>query len=203
MRSFLLPFAVTAVLCLTASGCRDREVASYRVPKEKEVPAPLASPNPAPASAPAMMANTAVPTADGASLTWTAPAHWQAKPATAMRKGSFAVPVDGAPAADLSITAFPGDVGGEPANINRWRGQIQLAPANEPELAAAITRFESGGLKFAVVDFESGQQRLLGAIIPFQGSTWFVKLMGPSAELAKEKPAFLAFLKTMKAPAAR
>jgi hypothetical protein len=119
-----------------------------------------------------------------------------------MRKGSFAVPIDGGPAADLSITAFPGDVGGEPANINRWRGQIQLAPANESELAAAITRFESGGLKFAVVDFESGQQRLLGAIIPFQGSTWFVKLMGPSAELAKEKPAFLAFLKTMKAPAA-
>ena len=197
MRSTLLPFILTTALSLTVGGCRDREVSSYRVPKEKEAPAPVASATPA--AAPATMANTAVPTADGASLSWTAPAHWQAKPATAMRKGSYAVPIDGGPAADLSITAFPGDVGGESANINRWRGQIQLAPASDSDLAA-ITRFESGGLKIAVVDFESGQQRLLGAIIPFQGSTWFVKLMGPSAELAKEKPAFLAFLKTVKAP---
>ena len=209
MRSPLLPLALAAALCFASTGCRDREVTSYRIPKEKETPPPMAAaaadaaPAPsAPPSGPATMANTAVPTAEGAALTWTAPAHWQAKAASAMRKGSYAVPTAGGAPADLSITAFPGDVGGEAANLNRWRGQLQLAPASETELAAAITRFESGGLKFAVVDFDNGQQRLLGAIVPFRGSTWFFKLMGPAAPLAQEKPAFIAFLKTVQAPAA-
>ena len=199
MRFTILPLAVTAALCLTASGCRDPEVTTYRVAKETPPAASGAAKGPA-AAGPATMANTPVPTADGESLTWTAPAHWQAKPATAMRKGSYAVPTDGGPPADLSITAFPGDVGGEPANINRWRGQIQLSPASDADLATAITRFENSGLKFAVVDFENGQQRVLGAIIPFRGSTWFVKLTGPATELTKEKPAFLTFLKTVKPP---
>jgi hypothetical protein len=144
------------------------------------------------------MANTAVPTADGAGLTWTAPTHWQPKAASAMRKGSYTVPA-GAAAGDLAITAFPGDVGGEVANLNRWRGQLQLPPASEADLA--LTRFEQDGLKIAVVDFDNGQQRLLGAIVPFRGTTWFFKLTGPAAAMAEEKPAFLAFLKTIKAPA--
>lgn len=206
MRPTILPFAFAAALCLVASGCREREVTTYRVAKDA-TPAPATAPAAAPATpaaapgAPATMANTAVATADGASLTWTAPAHWQAKPASAMRKGSYAVPADGTPA-DLSITAFPGDVGGEVANLNRWRGQLSLPPAGEVELASAITRFEQDGLKIALVDFDNGQQRLLGAIVPFRGSTWFFKLMGPAAPLAKEKAAFIAFLKTVKAPAA-
>lgn len=202
MRSTSLPLAVVTAFSLFASGCSEREVATYRVAKEKTA-TPTAAGSPpaagAAASDQATMANTAVPTAQGADLTWTAPAHWQAKPASAMRKGSFAVPA-GDTTADLSITAFPGDVGGEVANLNRWRGQLSLPAASEAEIAAGITRFEQGGLKIAVVDYDNGQQRLLGAIVPFRGSTWFVKLTGPAAPIAKEKPAFLDFLKTLKAP---
>lgn len=198
MRSLTLPLAVVTALGLLVAGCSEREVATYRVAKEKTSAPPAATS--APSSDQATMANTAVPTAQGADLTWTAPAHWQAKPASAMRKGSYAVPA-GDTMADLSITAFPGDVGGEVANLNRWRGQLSLPAASEAEIAAAITRFEQGGLNIAVVDYDNGQQRLLGAIVPVRGSTWFVKLMGPAAPLAQEKPAFLAFLKTLKAPA--
>ena len=50
----------------------------------------------------------------------------------------------------------------------------------------------------------SGAQHILGAMIPYGGATWFVKLSGPDALVAKEKPAFLAFLDTIKAaPAAQ
>lgn len=203
MRSPSLPRAVFTALGLLVAGCSEREVATYRVAKEKTAAPPAAGSAPAagaPASDQANMANTAVPTAQGADLTWTAPVHWQAKPASAMRKGSYAVPA-GDTTADLSITAFPGDVGGEVANLNRWRGQLSLPAASEAEIAAGITRFEQGELKIAVVDYDNGQQRLLGAIVPVRGSTWFVKLMGPAAPLAQEKPAFLAFLKTLQAPA--
>ena len=203
MSSPLPALALAASLCLTAAGCRDREITTYRAPKEKAPSPPVAAGAAAgtdATGAPGAMANTAVPTADGASLTWTAPAHWQPKAASAMRKGSYTIPAEGS-TGDLAITAFPGDVGGEVANLNRWRGQLQLPPAGEAELALAITRFEQDGLTFSVVDFDNGQQRLLGAIVPFRGSTWFFKLVGPAAPLAKEKPAFVAFLKTVKAPA--
>jgi hypothetical protein len=114
------------------------------------------------------------------------------------------VPGEGGADAELSITAFSSDVGGETANLNRWRGQIKLAAMPESDLAQAVTRFELNGLRFAVVDFSSAPaanaQRILGAIVTADGSTWFFKLMGPDALVAKEKPAFAAFLKTVKAP---
>jgi hypothetical protein len=196
-------------LCLLLlSACRDREIASYRVPKEKdpEMPMPGAAAKAA-AAAPMSgdaMANTAVTTAQGNDLTWTAPAAWKAKPASAMRKGSYAVTGENGAEADLSITAFPGDVGGDLANLNRWRGQIQLPPLAASDLATATTHADINGLHVTVVDFANpsaaNAQRILGAIVPVQGATWFFKLTGPDALVAKEKPAFEEFLKTIKAP---
>ena len=190
-------------LSLIAAGCRKEEVTSYRIPKEA-APAPMA-----PAAAPAMgganpsMANTAVATASGAGLAWTAPAHWTSKPAGAMRKGSYTVKGAGGEA-DLSITAFPGDVGGDLANLNRWRGQLQLPPVAQSEFEATTQHLDRNGLHLTVVDIAgtgAGAQRILGAMVPHDGSTWFFKLMGPDATVAGEKAAFQAFLDTVK-PAA-
>src|SRR5208283_3168699 len=62
----------------------------------------------------------------GASLLWQAPAEWKTLPGNAMRRGSY-----GVGGAEVAITAFPGDVGGVLANVNRWRGQAGLAPVDE------------------------------------------------------------------------
>jgi hypothetical protein len=203
-----------AVLLLASlsllAACREAKIASYRVPKEKPDALPPGVAAGASTNAPTIpgagrdMAGTAVLTAAGAGLTWTAPAHWKAKPASAMRKASFDIPgADGT--GDLSITAFPGDVGGELANINRWRGQIGLPPLGDNALATSTTRLEQNGLSFTIVDFASTSgdkpAGILGAIVPFNGSTWFVKLTGPDSVVAAEKPAFLAFLQTVKAAA--
>jgi hypothetical protein len=205
MRPRLALLTLAAFALLTA--CRDAKVENYRVPKEKPDPLPpiLTGEVPVPPSAPtagADMASTAVPTATGEGLTWTAPAEWHAKPLSTMRKGSYAVTgADGAEA-DLSITAFPGDVGGELANVNRWRGQLQLGPLGEAELAGATTSVNHNGLTFVVVDIAnpsaSSPQRILGAFAAYDGATWYFKLMGPDALVARAKPAFLAFLQTVK-----
>jgi hypothetical protein len=114
-----------------------------------------------------------------------------------MRKGSYSVSgPEGA--ADLSITAFPGDVGGDLANVNRWRGQLQLPPV--PDLTGALQPLEANGFRILVFDGANGGTRMLGAIVPRAGETWFFKLTGPDALVAREKPAFLDFLKTVKAP---
>ncbi len=210
----LLLFAV-----LLVSGCRDKQVTAYRAPKD---PAPAAMP-PAMAStnagalpeghppidggtssqaqpAPGGMAGTAVPTASGSGLTWTAPATWTVKPNGSMRRGSFAIKGDGAEA-DLSITAFPGATGGLEANLNRWRGQVGLPPQSPAEVTAAVEKFSANGLDFMLVDYAGGGNRLIGAIVPFGGNSWFFKLMGPDALVAGQKDAFREFLHTVKEPA--
>lgn len=200
-----LPPSWLALLLSLFSGCQKPEITTYRIPKEQPPAAKAASAAPPanPAPARAEMANTAVATASGTPLAWTAPAAWTAKPAGAMRKGSYAV--KGAEGeADFAITAFPGDVGGDLANLNRWRGQLSLPALTQSEFAAATEHVDHNGLHMTVVDLVgTGEkpQRILGAMIPHGGATWFFKLTGPAALVAREKPAFTAFLATIK-PAA-
>ena len=205
------PLLFIALAAFLLIGCKDREIATYRAPKD---PAPAAMPG-LPAADPVAsgpmanprspgdqsMANTAVPTASGESLTWTAPANWIAKATGPMRKGSFTVKGDGAEA-DLSITAFPGSTGGLLANLNRWRSQLGLTPIAENELDANAVHLDTGELHLTVVDFigtAGGKStRILGAVVPHGSDTWFFKLMGPDTLVTQEKPAFLEFLHTIK-----
>jgi hypothetical protein len=220
--TFSLPALALASLVL--SGCGDPQITTYKVPKEPvavaapadanhqhvhtgtpSAPAESGAPAPAAATAPAggtTMANTPVATAAGAGLTWTAPAHWQSKGASGMRKGTITIPGEGGASAELAITAFPGDVGGDVANVNRWRGQIQLAQQSPDEVLSSIQRLEANGLKIGVIEMANAvgatPTRVLGAMVPFEGSTWFFKVTGPDALVAKEKDAFLAYLRTIK-----
>lgn len=199
------------IIALVSAGCRDREITSYKAPKEAPPPAQPAAattsgnlpPDHPPiggsAAAPAGtdMASTAVPTASGSALTWTAPAGWTPKALGSMRKGSFSIKGDGVEA-DLSITAFPGATGGLEANLNRWRGQLGLAPASAEEVTKAVEKFEANGLQFIVVDYVGNGSRLLGAVVPYGGNSWFFKLTGPDALVAGQKAAYLEFLRTVK-----
>lgn len=143
------------------------------------------------------MASIPVPTATGQPLVWTAPAGWTPKVASAMRRGSYTVSgPEGA--GDVSITAFPGDVGGNLANINRWRGQLQLPPV--ADLAGVVQPLEANGLHLLVFEGANNGTRMLAAIVARPNETWFFKLTGPDALVAREKPAFLDFLKTVRTP---
>jgi hypothetical protein len=137
---------------------------------------------------------------DGPSLRWQAPPDWEAGPATAMRKASYVVSRAGL-TADLSITAFPGDVGGLAANVNRWRSQIDLPPVDDASLGTITDAFDSNGLQFVLVDFAgdtpAGRQRILAGLASWQGATWFFKMMGPDSLVEGEKTAFIAFLRTV------
>lgn len=192
------------VLPLLLASCREAQVATYRIPKENDTPPPAAT-----AATPTTMgADTGglvVASTEAGGLTWTAPAAWKAKPGSAMRKGSYTLGAEGGPTADLAITAFPGDVGGDLANVNRWLGQLGRPPIAAAELAAVLTPLSGAGVAMQVVDLAGGTaeapQRMLGAIVPHQGATWFFKLTGPDAVVAPEKAVFLDFLKTVKVSA--
>jgi hypothetical protein len=204
---------------LAVAGCKDREVVAYRAPKD---PAPAAVPA-APAAGMSgqlpeghppigdnsgmpgagmgggAMANTAVPTAEGDGLRWTAPAGWEAKPLSPMRRGSYRVK-GAAGDADLSITAFPGATGGLEANLNRWRGQVGLPTLSPTEVVADAQTFTANDLQFTVVDYKGSASHMLGAIVSYGGNSWFFKLSGPDATITETKAAYLEFLHTVKAP---
>ncbi len=162
-----------------------------------------ASPAPVPSMAGATLPSTAV--SSGNALLWSAPSGWTEKPLGPVRKGSFALRAAGVEGeADLSITAFPGDVGGLLANLNRWRGELQLAPLTQADLPTASTTAPAAdpALRFIVVDFSGtpggSATRTLGAILPIGSDTYFFKLKGPEAVVAAQKDNFLGFLATVK-----
>lgn len=197
-RLLLIP---ALVLLVATSGCRDAKIATYRVPKETPPPAatnapsadphaglgipPVKAVSPAPAPAPAStpaptdMASTPVPTANNGEA-----AGQQA---------------------ELAVTAFPGDVGGNLANVNRWRQQLQLAPIDANDLNSVLTHIHVGDLHIDLAELlgpapaDEGKPRLrvLGAIVPHNGATWFFKLTGPDALVAREKNAFIAFIQSI------
>ena len=210
---------LTLVVLLLSAGCKDREISAYRAPKDPPPPLqptssgmantndlPKGHPpigpvggNPAPMGQ--MPDGSAPPVAQGNDLAWTAPAHWQPKAASAMRKGSYTVAGDAGAAADLSITAFPGETGGLAANLNRWRGQVGLQPLDAAQVTTAAETIEANGLKITLVHYAGAgtdAAGLLGAVVPFNGQSWFFKLMGPDSLVAREEPAFRSFLTTVK-----
>src|SRR5205823_2996632 len=112
---------------------------------------------------------------------------------TGMRAATFTPPQD-AGKSEVTVVALPGDVGGELANVNRWRGQIALPPLSEAQLASARTTVRSRAGGAALYDFTGGGQvktRIAAAWIKVSGTTWFFKLMGDEKAVETAKPAFL------------
>ena len=137
-------------------------------------------------------------------LRWTTPPGWREIAGSGMRVASFAPP-EAEGKAEVTVVALPGDVGGELANVNRWRGQLALPPVAEADLppARATVRTALGAL--SVYDFSGpGEKktRLVAGMIRVSGTTWFFKLMGDEKAVAAAKPAFLRLLEGLKSDAA-
>jgi hypothetical protein len=144
--------------------------------------------------------------ASGDRPVWEVPAGWQEQPPTAMRLASFLVTGANGEKADISVTRLMSAGGGLLPNVNRWRGQVGLPPVDEAGLEKLITTQELAGMKIMVVDLagrsvESGQQaRLVAAIVPRSGATWFYKMFGDDQFVAQQKSAFTKFVESARYP---
>ncbi len=125
---------------------------------------------------------------------WEVPQHWKEVEATEMLLAKFIVPGTGDEKAEVTVAVLPGNVGGTHANINRWRKQIGLAELDEQGTASIARPLDGGPTNAILVDMSGAQTRLIGAIVPDGGRTWFYKLTGPSSVAETEKVAFIAFI---------
>jgi hypothetical protein len=143
--------------------------------------------------------------AHGASgLTWQAPEGWRQAPERSMRIVTFHVGPDDT--TECYVTSLSGDAGGARANIDRWCGQMGAKPLTSDQFGA-LELVRVLGVDAPVVEVQGGYQgmngeqvadaELIGTVVPLDGRTLFVKLVGPRAVVAEERDAFLAFCKSL------
>lgn len=118
---------------------------------------------------------------------WRVPAGWQRDPEPrSMRLATYVAPDPSGPV-EVAITRFGGRVGGELPNVNRWRGQMGLAPIEASELEEALQRFEAPGFDGYETKIESPTGVMLAGAV-YQADfdqTWFVRATAPDIETAE------------------
>lgn len=160
---------------------------------------------PAPPTSPAMTGPVAPPPATSTPQ-WSPPANWRPAPGSAMRVATFEVAGEGGATGDLSVVALSGGGGGALANVNRWRGQMGQGPVDEAGLAASAKPLTVEGspepARLVEIEGTGGHagSAILAAIVSRAEITWFYKLTGPSALVAREKANFTKFVASVKYP---
>jgi hypothetical protein len=173
------------------AGChRDEQIQSYSAPKE-----PPAAARTAPAAA---MTDAGAPPVivNNAPVHWTTPAAWREVAPTSVRIGNFVVLGTGDKKAEVSVTSFPGEVGGALANVNRWRQENGLGEIAEAGLVSQPVSVDSVDGK--LYDISGATARTVVAVIPRAGASWFFKMRGDPETVAGAQPAFLEFLKSVR-----
>lgn len=139
---------------------------------------------------------------------WNAPAGWtpdtqQDPNAMVKRILAFNIAGEAGEAAQVAITKLPADrTGSTMDNVNRWRGQVGLPPAQTPD-GENVEKIAANGSTWPMFDFvgpatgAAPAKRMLVALGVKRNEIWFVKLTGTQPLVEKQKPAFVEFLKSL------
>jgi hypothetical protein len=139
------------------------------------------------------------------SLQYTAPKGWQEvdpRAGTVPLEAAFQV-TEGGDSAKVSVLRLLGDGGGLLRNVNRWRSlDLKLGPVDEGELGKVAQTLEVAGSRASYFDLGGPdaptRQQVLGVMLTRAGSTWFFTMKGPAALVSRQKPAFEAFVKSVR-----
>ena len=113
------------------------------------------------------------------------------------RQAVFEVKKDGQ-SVEITATRMPGNPSLLLMNVNRWRGQIQLAPITEAELDADSEKIDIDGTAGAYVQLIGDKDAILGVVAFREGMAWFIKLQGDHDLAIQERTRFDEFLKSIR-----
>ena len=132
---------------------------------------------------------------DTAQVRGTPPPEWKPGPVTGMRKACFRMQTDGQ---SLEVTVIPAG-GNLLANVNRWRGQLDLAPINEEQFGKSVVDVKAGNITGKYVTLLGSSETILVAVFPATGGgSWFVKLRGNQDLAKKQAAAFKTFVASLR-----
>jgi len=128
--------------------------------------------------------------------TWETPAGWEKIPTSGIRIAAFRVR-KGENKAEVTLISLPPS--SILANVNRWRGQINLAPWTQAELDENRQEIAVENLKADYVElFEAeGKKKprcILGGILVSGGKAWFFKLAGDRETGLEQRDNFKKFI---------
>jgi len=172
-------FTIVVISLTIVTGCKKPSIQTYTVPKNTAVPQ--------------VMPTQTKP----AHIHWTVPNHWEVRPASSMRIGSFLTHGQNKQPIDISIVSLAGTAGGLTANINRWAGQLGLSPLSKTELATVTTTQKINSHTVTIVELTNNTTRLLTAIIPHKDTQYFIKVTGDNTAVKQEKRHFLNFVESI------
>lgn len=178
------PFSAL-LFCLAICSCKDEEILTYRVAVEPEAEAPTKQ-----------EAGAHDHSAHSDSVTWRALPGWKQEEAGKFLTAAYAVPELGR----LTVSKLGGDGGGLAANVNRWRGQVSMAPLPEEQVKGhpmPVTGSTREILLFNLNpdDAPAEAEGIFAAVLPLGSETWYFKLTGPSAKLRENGgTVFMEFL---------
>jgi hypothetical protein len=193
----ILSCIVAGSLASTFTGCGRDDVRTYQVPKETT---PQLAAEDLPSGHPDI--SGASRASAGPAVAAKVPADWQEAPPGEMRVASYHVKGKDGKMADVSVIPLPGMAGRDIDNVNRWRGQVGLAPVTEAELGKVAESVQVGGQEgklYEIAGQNSGsgeKNRILAAIVRRSDAAWFFKMVGDDALVAEQKPAFVEYLKS-------
>ena len=131
-------------------------------------------------------------------IKWSTPDGWAEVPPSSMRYASFSASAGDNGKVDISIVTFPGDGGSDADNVNRWRGQIGLAPVDADAVTSQVSSLKTGDTTFSTTDIAGNKTRTIAAWTRRDGRVWFFKATGPTAAIEKEKPNFVKFIESIR-----
>lgn len=188
---------------LLASGCGKEEPRYYET---QDTPTPPVQTAPLPTPPPSNPGGT---NSDAeAPFVHRVPAGWMAQPPSSMVLLSWQTAQAPQLVATVTVSVFPGDVGGQLANMNRWRRQVGLGPISAEAGEAFSQPATVSGLTGWRVDFTGPAEgssdglpsRLLAVAVPHEGTTWFFKMAGPASAVEEQVTAFESFLQSIQLP---
>lgn len=134
------------------------------------------------------------------SIQWTKPAAWTENAASSMRIASFSFKAKDGKLADISLIRLAGDGGGVLANINRWRGQLQMEPTTLSEMEKSLDQINVDGHPMLVTHLKHKGSAMLAAIYTLESESWYVKMTGDEKTLNEARPSFYEFIKSIRHP---
>ena len=131
-------------------------------------------------------------------IKWTTPEGWTEVQPSSMRYASFSAPAEDGGKIDISVVTFPGDGGSDADNVNRWRGQMGLAPVDANAVTSQVAALKTEDMMFSTTDIAGNKTRTIAAWTRRDGRVWFFKATGPNAAIEKEKPNFVKFIESVR-----
>ena len=180
-------FGSGLLLCFLLVGCKE-PVRTYRVAVEPEAAPPVQSEAPRETEERDM------------AVTWEASPEWTEEKAGQFLTAAYAIPDLGR----LTVSQLGGDGGGLAANVNRWRGQVNLAPLPDDKIIGQPMPIPGSAQPMLLFNLTSDNaepdaEGIFAAVLPLESETWYFKLTAPAAKLRENGvEVFTKFLGTVR-----